>query len=186
MEQKTLGESKAGRHSQSMVPSVPTRAAVCRSPMIPWSSIGRYPTCHPIDAGSTTCALHSASAGRGWQSPSSRSTATGYTQVGEASSIPARIVEEQGLSGGTLAAPDGTILVQETGAEWDERDAPIPPELASPPGCLPGGRPVEARLGPDEVFVDQLDGVGSRSYRRGDPLHRAVPHVACGEDAGYA
>src|SRR5215204_4960831 len=43
MEQKTLGESKSGKHSQSMVPSVPTRAAVYRSPMIPWSSIGRYP-----------------------------------------------------------------------------------------------------------------------------------------------
>src|SRR5215210_3307387 len=48
MEQKTLGESKAGRHSQSMVPSVPTRAAVCKSPMIPCSSIGRYPTSRPL------------------------------------------------------------------------------------------------------------------------------------------
>ena len=27
------GESKWGRHSQSMEPSVPTRAAVCRSPI---------------------------------------------------------------------------------------------------------------------------------------------------------
>src|SRR5829696_6904212 len=44
MEQKTLGESKAGRHSQSIVPSVPTSAAVYRFPMIPWSSMGRYPT----------------------------------------------------------------------------------------------------------------------------------------------
>ena len=33
IEQKTLGESKAGRHSQSMVPSLPTSAAVCRFPM---------------------------------------------------------------------------------------------------------------------------------------------------------
>src|SRR5215216_5761863 len=47
MEQKTLGEPKAGRQSQSMVPSVPTRAAVCRSPTIPWSSIGRYTTPFP-------------------------------------------------------------------------------------------------------------------------------------------
>src|SRR5919112_1052851 len=192
MEQKTLGESKAGRHSQSMVPSVPTRAAVCKSPMIPWSSIGRYPTCHPIYAGSTTCVVHSASAGRGWQRPSSSSTATGYSQVGEASSMPAQIVEDQVLSG----VPDPVRAVlrpRRTRRSWSRRRVltgrarrAILPELASSPGCLPGGRPVEARLGPDEVFVDQLDGVGSRSYRRGDPLYRAVPHVACGEDAGYA
>jgi hypothetical protein len=35
MEQNTLGESKAGKHSQSMVPSTPTSAAVCRFPIIP-------------------------------------------------------------------------------------------------------------------------------------------------------
>jgi hypothetical protein len=38
---KTDGESKWGRHSQSIDPSVPIRAAVWRSPMTPWCSIGR-------------------------------------------------------------------------------------------------------------------------------------------------
>src|SRR6476620_6585548 len=42
---KTEGESKRGRHSQSMSPSVETRAAVCRSPMTPWSSIAACPVC---------------------------------------------------------------------------------------------------------------------------------------------
>jgi len=32
---KTLGDSKCGKHSQSMDPLVPTRAAVCMSPMRP-------------------------------------------------------------------------------------------------------------------------------------------------------
>ena len=32
---KTLGESKCGRQHQSMDPSMPTRATVCRSPMTP-------------------------------------------------------------------------------------------------------------------------------------------------------
>src|SRR3712207_8849200 len=30
---KTVGESNVGRHNQSMVPSVPMSAAVCRSPI---------------------------------------------------------------------------------------------------------------------------------------------------------
>src|SRR5918994_6900381 len=47
IEQNTLGESKAGKQSQSTVPSVPTSAAVCRSPITPWFSIGRYPILVP-------------------------------------------------------------------------------------------------------------------------------------------
>ena len=39
---KLLGASKAGKQHQSMVPFVPTSATVCRSPMSPWSSMGRY------------------------------------------------------------------------------------------------------------------------------------------------
>lgn len=39
MEAKTLGESKRGQQYQSIVPSVSTRVAVCRSPMSPWSSM---------------------------------------------------------------------------------------------------------------------------------------------------
>jgi hypothetical protein len=35
IEAKRLGESKKGRHSQSIVPSMPTSAAVWRSPMTP-------------------------------------------------------------------------------------------------------------------------------------------------------
>ena len=38
---KTLGESKRGQQYQSMVPSVPTSATVCRSPIRPCSAIGR-------------------------------------------------------------------------------------------------------------------------------------------------
>ena len=34
-EAKHAAESKRGMHSQSMDPSIPTRAAVCRSPIIP-------------------------------------------------------------------------------------------------------------------------------------------------------
>ena len=37
----------AGASAEAAVPSVPTRAAVYRSPMIPWSSIGRYPMRSP-------------------------------------------------------------------------------------------------------------------------------------------
>ena len=37
---KTLGESKRGQQNQSIVPSVATRAAVCRSPISPCSAIG--------------------------------------------------------------------------------------------------------------------------------------------------
>ena len=36
----TLGESKRGRHSQSTDPSMPTRAALCMFPTMPWFSIG--------------------------------------------------------------------------------------------------------------------------------------------------
>src|SRR3954453_18812127 len=39
---KTLGGSKRSGQYQSIVPSVPTRATVCRSPMTPCSAIGRY------------------------------------------------------------------------------------------------------------------------------------------------
>ena len=39
---KTLGESKRGAQNQSMVPSVATSAAVCRSPISPWSAISGY------------------------------------------------------------------------------------------------------------------------------------------------
>jgi hypothetical protein len=38
---KTLGESKRGQQYQSIVPSVPTSATVCRSPIRPCSAIGR-------------------------------------------------------------------------------------------------------------------------------------------------
>ncbi len=38
----TLGESKRGQQNQSIVPSVVTRAAVCRSPIRPWFSIRGY------------------------------------------------------------------------------------------------------------------------------------------------
>ena len=38
----TLGESKRGQQNQSMVPSVVTKAAVCRSPIRPWFSISGY------------------------------------------------------------------------------------------------------------------------------------------------
>jgi hypothetical protein len=38
---KTLGESKRGQQYQSIVPSVPTRATVWRSPIRPCSAIGR-------------------------------------------------------------------------------------------------------------------------------------------------
>jgi hypothetical protein len=37
------GESKRGKQHQSMSPLTPTRATVWRSPITPWSSIGRYP-----------------------------------------------------------------------------------------------------------------------------------------------
>ncbi len=40
-EAKTEGESKRGAQRKSMEPSSPTSATVWRSPMIPWSSIGR-------------------------------------------------------------------------------------------------------------------------------------------------
>ena len=36
----TLGESKRGKHSQSIEPSSPTSAAVRMLPMMPWLSIG--------------------------------------------------------------------------------------------------------------------------------------------------
>src|SRR4051794_1901730 len=36
---KTLGESNRGKQNQSIDPSVVTRAAVCRSPIIPWSAM---------------------------------------------------------------------------------------------------------------------------------------------------
>ena len=35
MAPKTLGESKRGKHNQSMDPLIPTRAAECISPIIP-------------------------------------------------------------------------------------------------------------------------------------------------------
>ena len=38
-EANTLGESNRGQQYQSTVPSVATSAAVCRSPMSPWSSM---------------------------------------------------------------------------------------------------------------------------------------------------
>jgi hypothetical protein len=38
---KTLGESKRGQQYQSIVPSVPTSATVCRSPIRPCSAMGR-------------------------------------------------------------------------------------------------------------------------------------------------
>jgi hypothetical protein len=41
MEPKTLGASKRGTQYQSIVPSVPTSAAVWRSPTMPCSAIGR-------------------------------------------------------------------------------------------------------------------------------------------------
>src|SRR5262249_6772884 len=41
IEANTLGASKHGQQYQSMVPSVPTRATVRRSPISPWSAIGR-------------------------------------------------------------------------------------------------------------------------------------------------
>jgi hypothetical protein len=41
-EAKTLGESKRGQQNQSMQPSVPTRAEVCRSPINPCSAIAGY------------------------------------------------------------------------------------------------------------------------------------------------
>ena len=34
-----LGESNRGQQNQSIVPSVVTSAAVCRSPIRPWSAI---------------------------------------------------------------------------------------------------------------------------------------------------
>jgi hypothetical protein len=37
----TLGESKRGQQYQSIVPSVPTSATVCRSPIRPCSATGR-------------------------------------------------------------------------------------------------------------------------------------------------
>ncbi len=42
MAAKMLGESKCGRQHQSMDPSVPTSTAVCKSPMIPYSSMRLY------------------------------------------------------------------------------------------------------------------------------------------------
>ena len=36
---KTLGESNRGQQNQSIVPSVATRATLCRSPIIPWSAM---------------------------------------------------------------------------------------------------------------------------------------------------
>jgi hypothetical protein len=41
MAANTLGESNRSGQYQSIVPSVPTRAIVCRSPMMPCCSIGR-------------------------------------------------------------------------------------------------------------------------------------------------
>jgi hypothetical protein len=41
MAAKTLGESNRGQQYQSIVPSVPTSATVCRSPIRPCSAIGR-------------------------------------------------------------------------------------------------------------------------------------------------
>jgi hypothetical protein len=38
---KRLGPSKRAGQNQSIVPSLPTSAALCRSPMTPWFSIGR-------------------------------------------------------------------------------------------------------------------------------------------------
>ena len=35
-----LGESNRGQQNQSIVPSVETSAAVCRSPISPWSAMG--------------------------------------------------------------------------------------------------------------------------------------------------
>ena len=37
-----LGESKRGEQNQSITPCVSTSAAVCRSPMSPWSAIAGY------------------------------------------------------------------------------------------------------------------------------------------------
>src|SRR5437879_2848830 len=39
---KMLGESNRGQQNQSTTPPVVTRAAVCRSPMRPWSAIAGY------------------------------------------------------------------------------------------------------------------------------------------------
>ncbi len=36
-----LGASKRSGQNQSIVPSLPTSATVCRSPITPWFSIGR-------------------------------------------------------------------------------------------------------------------------------------------------
>ena len=38
---ETLGESKRGQRYQSIIPSVPTRATVCGSPIRPWLTMGR-------------------------------------------------------------------------------------------------------------------------------------------------
>src|SRR5919204_4839812 len=48
MAPKTLGASKRSGQYQSIVPSVPTSAIVCRSPMMPCSAIGRYPSGGPV------------------------------------------------------------------------------------------------------------------------------------------
>ena len=40
IEANTLGESNRGEQYQSIVPSVPTSATVCRSPITPCSAIG--------------------------------------------------------------------------------------------------------------------------------------------------
>src|SRR3954447_11204139 len=51
MAPKTLGASNEGVQYQSMVPFVPTRATVCRSPTRPCSAMGRYwPSCSPATA----------------------------------------------------------------------------------------------------------------------------------------
>src|SRR6201996_8603463 len=51
-EPKTDGESNRGMHSQSISPSVDTSAAVCRSPISPWSAMSgsaRRVIAHPRD-----------------------------------------------------------------------------------------------------------------------------------------
>src|SRR5919202_2012987 len=48
MAAKTLGASNRSGQYQSTVPSVPTSAIVCSSPMMPCSAIGRYPSGGPV------------------------------------------------------------------------------------------------------------------------------------------
>src|SRR5438876_4827927 len=93
IEPKTLGESKRGQQYQSIVPSVPTSAIECRSPMIPCSAIGKYadPFAFAWAASSTACAA-------------ARSSRTGFVHRLEPARLglehpqrDARVREQQGL-----------------------------------------------------------------------------------------